>query len=121
MLPDYKSSNMLNEKKFLTIYEDYQRSGLTIREYCSNLRMCEAKFYYWKKRLKNPHSGAKGFVPVVLDQDKSQQLPARTTKPDQSQDSYEICYPNGTSLKLKGQINLEVLRGLLQLNVAADV
>lgn len=26
---------MLNDKKFLTIYEDYKSSGLTVREYCS--------------------------------------------------------------------------------------
>lgn len=114
---------MLNEKKFLAIFEDYQRSGLTIRDYCSNIGMNEAKFYYWKKKLNDQHFDPKGFVPLVFKPDKLKpQHPSYTiTDENPAQPLYEICYPNGTSLKLKGQTSLEEMRGLLQLNIAADV
>lgn len=116
---------MLNEKKFLTIYEDYQRSGLTIREYCSNTGMNEAKFYYWKKKLTDQQCHAKGFVPVVFEQEhmKHQQLPAKRL-PDSKGGNpllYEICYPNGTSIKISGHTNLETLQSLLQLNFSGNV
>jgi hypothetical protein len=59
---------MLNEKKFQAIYDDFLSSGLTAREYCSNLGMSEAKFYYWKKRLKDQGHSANGFIPLVFEQ-----------------------------------------------------
>jgi len=37
---------MLNEKKFRAIYDDYLVSGLTVRDYCLNQNMGEAKFFY---------------------------------------------------------------------------
>lgn len=46
---------MLNEKKFRAIYDDFLASGLTIRDYCANQHMCEAKFFYWQ----NTYSGVK--------------------------------------------------------------
>lgn len=112
---------MLNEEKFLTIYEDFKGSGLTVREYCSNLGMCQAKFYYWKKKLKEKHHENKAFVPLVFEQERNRQLPAKAIIPDQSSQVYEICYSNGTRIKLGGQTNMEVLRELLQLTIAADV
>ena len=42
---------MLNEKKFRAIYEDYLASGLSIRDYCANQRIGEAKFFYWQNKL----------------------------------------------------------------------
>jgi hypothetical protein len=116
---------MLNEKKFLVIYEDYQRSGLTVRGYCSNMGMNEAKFYYWKKKLTDQRCETKGFVPVVFEQEqlKHQQLPSRRG-PDNTEQVpfYEISYPNGTSLKLSGHnTNLETLQSLLQLNFSGNV
>ena len=115
---------MLNEKKFLTIYEDYQRSRLTVREYCSNMGMNEAKFYYWKKKLTEHQCQAKGFVPVVFEQEKMkhQQLPAKSLPGSEGEiPFYEISYPNGTSLKLSGHTNLETLQSLLQLNFPGNV
>ena len=116
---------MLNEKKFLTIYEDYMSSGLTVREYCSNMGMNEAKFYYWKKKLKTQQCQAQGFVPVVFEQEqlKHQQLPSKRLPDNTGEDPslYEICYPNGTSLKISGHTNLETLQGLLQLNFSGNV
>ena len=60
---------MLNENKFRSIYDDYLESGLTIRDYCSNQRMGEANFYYWKHRLKGLLPPKRGFVPIVFEKD----------------------------------------------------
>lgn len=116
---------MLNERKFRTIYDDYKASGLTVREYCSNLGMNEAKFYYWKKKLQDQKRETPGFVPLVFEQGQSQnsQLPARPNHKDTEQVSsfYEISYINGTSIKLNSQANIEMLQQLLQLKMPGNV
>jgi len=43
---------MLNEKQFRAIYSEFMESGLTIRDFCVNQQMKEAKFYYWQNKLK---------------------------------------------------------------------
>ena len=37
---------MLKEKGFRVIYDEFLGSGLTIRDFCANQQMNEAKFYY---------------------------------------------------------------------------
>ena len=51
---------MLNEKKFRDIYSGFLESGLTIRDYCANHQMNEAKFYYWQNKLKGQLFAQKG-------------------------------------------------------------
>ena len=57
---------MLNEKKFRAIYDEYLSSGLTIRDYCANQQINEAKFYYWQNKLKGQLPPKRGFVPVAF-------------------------------------------------------
>ena len=44
---------MLKEGQFLSIYESYLESGLTVRDYCANQKKKESMFYYWQNKLKN--------------------------------------------------------------------
>lgn len=123
---------MLNERKFRSIYEDYLESGLTIRAYCANHQINEAKFFYWKKKLKNQLEPGNGFVPLVFDSAK----PVRSSavyameasnrepfvRPSANQSvSCEITYPNGVCIKLTGLASMEGLRSLLQLSQPQDV
>ncbi|MDD4636431.1 MAG: hypothetical protein PHV66_02320, partial [Bacteroidales bacterium] len=119
-----KQMTMLNENKFRAIYNDYLESGLTIRDYCSNQHIGEAKFYYWQHRMKGLLPPKRGFVPVVFDKDQfvgSVNIPASlhdrqvVTPPVSGPISCEINYPNGVSLKLNGGADLEMLRSLLML------
>lgn len=117
---------MLNERKFRSIYEDYLESGLTIRDFCSNQSMSEAKFYYWQHRLKGLLPSKRGFVPVVFE---NEQYPQSSASPVPMHNSHpmvpnqgcektfscEISYPNGVQLKLSGGADLETLRSLLLL------
>ena len=118
---------MLTEKKFKAIYDYYLQSGLTVRNFCSNQQMNEAKFYYWKNRLKGMLPPKRGFVPVVFENDQFLQ-PSTTPVSMQNRPlvsgnecdisitiSCEIAYPNGVSLKLNGCADLETLRSLLLL------
>lgn len=113
---------MLNEKTFKAIYDDYLESGLSIRSYCSNQSMNEAKFYYWQRRLKNQLPPRKGFVPLVFEKDRfSDRLchrPSTQGQPEACPEKGVICeitYPNGVTLKLHGGADLEMLRSLLLL------
>jgi hypothetical protein len=98
---------MLNEKKFRAIYDDYLESGLTVRDYCLNQKMGEAKFFYWQNKLKGQLPPKNGFVPVVFSGDQQEctkQFPASLNNRQVHQIKHtssavdfscEICYPNG--------------------------
>ena len=118
---------MLKESQFLSIYEGYLESGLTIRDYCANRNMKEAMFYYWQNKLKRQLPPKRGFVPVVFSNEKairSTHIPAplqNRSKAIADQESAsntiscEISYPNGVCLKLNGLTDPEILRSLLLL------
>jgi hypothetical protein len=118
---------MLKERQFLSIYEGYLESGLTVRDYCTNQNMTDSMFYYWQNKLKGQLPPKRGFVPVVFDNGKAiqtSQVPTPVqnrskTFPDPAATnntiSCEISYPNGVCLKLNGLTNTEMLRSLLLL------
>jgi len=118
---------MLKERQFISIYERYLESGLTVRDYCANQNMKEAMFYYWQNKLKGQLPPKRGFIPVVFDQvqkTRSSQVPAPVqnrskifSDPETASCSIscEISYPNGVSLKLNGLTDPELLRSLLLL------
>jgi hypothetical protein len=113
---------MLNEKKFQSIYEEFQKSGLNARAFCSNRQINEAKFYYWKRKLEGNLS-REGFVPLVFEQDRASGESALVS-PSRFQSNQgasrevtccEISYPGGIHVKLSGRPDLELLRSLLLL------
>lgn len=118
---------MYNEKKFRVIYDEFLSSGLTIRDYCANQHMNEAKFYYWQHKLKGHLPPKRGFVPVVFEnggQSRSSRVPApvqpqlasfSTSEATTQTISCEISYPNGVQVKLKGLPDAQMLRSLLVL------
>jgi hypothetical protein len=110
-----KAIDMYNEKKFRAVYDEFLRSGLTIRGYCTSHQINEAKFYYWQHKLKGQLPPKRGFVPVVFENAKylpSNQVPVRNN-PEAF--SCEISYPNGVCVKLSGLPDVQILRSLLVL------
>jgi hypothetical protein len=112
---------MMTELTFKAIYDDYLESGLNVRAYCTNQKMNESKFYYWQRQLKTRLSPQRGFIPLVIDQDRSNprslQAPARI-QPEESPGKKvfcEIAYPNGVRLKLHGVPDLEMVHALVQM------
>lgn len=118
---------MLKERQFLSIYEGYLESGLTVRDYCTNQNMTDSMFYYWQNKLKGQLPPKRGFVPVVFDNGKeirSSLVPTPVqnrskTFPDPAAAnntiSCEISYPNGVCVKLNGLTDPEMFRSLLLL------
>jgi hypothetical protein len=119
-----KIIDMLNEKEFRAIYSEFLESGLTIRDYCANHQMNEAKFYYWQNKLKGQLPPKRGFVPMVF---RDGQNVRQSQVPDTVQESFlnpaavdktiscEINYPNGVCVKLNGLSDPRVLQSLLVL------
>lgn len=117
---------MLNEKKFRVIYDEFLGSGLTIRDFCANQRMNEARFYYWQNKLKGQLPPKRGFVPVIFENRQllsspvpvpGQDLPEACSHPAASDKtiSCEISYPNGVLVKLNGLPDAQMMRSLLVL------
>lgn len=117
---------MMNEKKFRDIYTGFLESGLTVRDYCANQQMNEAKFYYWQNKLKGQLPPKGGFVPVLFGEGHGTQQSQVTgtvhrgasfTSPATCDKtlSCEINYPNGVCVKLSGLSGPEVLEPLLVL------
>ena len=124
---------MLNDKKFQSIYNEFLESGLTIRDYCSNQQMNEAKFYYWKNKLKDQLPAKKGFVPLIFEHGKKSRpplVPATVAhrgrgflNPVDKDKTFscEVSYPNGVCVKLNNLDDIEVLQSLLVLAQQQDV
>jgi hypothetical protein len=116
---------MLNEKQFRAIYNEFLESGMTIRDFCSNQQMNEAKFYYWQNKLKGVLPPKRGFVPVIFENGRQiSQIPAPVQNLSESHSqpavsnktiSCEINYPNGVSVKLNGLPDTQMLKSLLVL------
>jgi hypothetical protein len=116
---------MLNEKKFRVIYDEFLSSGLSVKDYCANQHMSEAKFYYWQNKLKTELPPKSGFVPVVFDN--RGEIPSRRTsltdhpliakKGDAVATGVfcEITYPGGVSVKLSAVPDLQMLQSLILL------
>lgn len=115
---------MLKERQFLSIYDGYLESGLTVRDYCANQHMKESQFFYWQNKLKGQLPPKRGFVPVVFENKQVSQVSVPVqNQPKPFPDpvaanntiSCEISYPNGVCVKLNGLTDPEMLRSLLLL------
>jgi hypothetical protein len=109
---------MINEKKFRDIYDEFLESGLTVKAFCANHQINEAKFYYWKRRLKEELSCKAGFIPMVFDASSGIPSAHKDRREPANFDQgicCEISYPSGISIKLKQYPDLSILRSLILL------
>jgi len=113
---------MLNESKFLELYNRQQESGLQVKDFCSNEGIAESTFYYWRKKLQKTR-GTKDFIPLIVKPTGVVSTPhyARGHQPLQNsqekEDDFllELVYPNGTKLRIRNDIELSHLRSLIHL------
>ena len=113
---------MWNFQEFTDTYTRFRSSGLSVRDFCANECINEAKFYYWQKKFKSAESSPvtpSGFVPLVVQPGyptKSQVGDNLHTQPTSAGASYEIIYPNGVKLHLPANSDLRLLRSLIFLS-----
>lgn len=111
---------MWNLKEFESIYSRYEISGLKVRDFCANEVINEAKFYYWQKKLRESKLPIQSFVPIVMDSKLPSSGLSCTTNAGPAHSviappEYEILYPCGTTLRVKGTVNAELLKVLIEL------
>lgn len=113
---------MWNFQEFTDTYARFRSSGLTVREFCANECINEAKFYYWQKKLKSPQSTAaapSGFVPLVIQAGHPVNSQSGHSLQGQATVTglfFEIIYPNGVKLHLPVNADLPLLRSLIFLS-----
>jgi hypothetical protein len=102
----------LDRKRFEGIYSRYRESGLTVNDFCSNEGLHPSKFYYWQKRIRSsPHPlVSNGFLPLSIDPPAYPSSGSLVTE-----NQLEITYPEGTTLRLHGNITVEDILTLLKI------
>ena len=107
---------------FRPIYQQFLESGKTVRQFCAEADIHEGRFYHWQNKLRqeaaNGQSGE--FMPVsinnrggkvVLIGGNGRQLNHTRIQ----QPTCEICFPNGVTVRINGNIPVEMLSGLIML------
>jgi hypothetical protein len=113
---------MLNESKLLELIKRQKETGLTITSFCYNEGIPKSSFYYWRKKLSR--EPGKRFIPLLVNSSRASmagqsKIPLREQNEQQqrSGEDYilELIYPNGTSLRIKNDLDLSHLRALVNL------
>ena len=113
-------------QQFKLVYDRFQSSGLSVKDFCENECILQSKFYYWKnKSIKNNRHKEQpsNFVPIVFTGSTSQMQTKRKAQqkllPEHgdsaSSDIFEIVYPNGVKLRVPVGADINQLRSLILL------
>jgi hypothetical protein len=110
---------MISDSTFLRLLERKEESGLSVKSFCSNEGIAPSTFYYWRKRVSRA-AEKKLFIPLVVNQTsetKVHQVSSPGFVQEQRVDNifFEIVYTNGTTLRIKNEMDLAGLRSLILL------
>lgn len=110
---------------FKQLYQEYQESNLSVRDFCSNQALSPSTFYYWKKQLGNAtQEEPDRFVPLIFDSvptekpKHNKQVAITTNQTDGlsiSQAPVELVFPNGTKMVIRENIDLRLLKSIIHL------
>ncbi len=106
----------ISKEEFMAILDRQQRSGLTIRDFCSNEAYSVSGFHYWKKKFglakpyrsqRNAEIAPSGIAPVSIKPVASESV--STVKADDPF-SGEIVFkfPGGVEVSFTGQRQTEI-------------
>ena len=108
---------------FKRLFQEFQESGLNVRDFCANQDFAPSSFYYWKKKLEDaaPQHQPDSFIPLVFDADQS--ATSRRTVPSpianaSASDNHapiEFVFPNGTKMVLRDKVNMSLLKAIVHL------
>ena len=56
----------MTDSTFKQLYQEYQASGLNVRDFCANQDIAPSTFYYRRKKLNSQNEAPNEFVPLVV-------------------------------------------------------
>jgi len=106
---------MINSSSFMELLERQKLSGLSVRSFCSNEGITSSTFYYWKKKLRKEADGRR-FIPLHVRAPVSSVYPTPGQQPQAMENTpLEITYSNGTTLRIRQNLDVVGLRSLVSL------
>jgi hypothetical protein len=82
---------MKHKPDYVALVQEYEQGKMKQREFCSKNRIKYSTFQFWLSKVRRQRVNAGRFLPVrVIEQERSMN----------NHHVIEICYPDGTALKL---------------------
>ncbi len=107
---------------FKKLFQEYQESGLNIKDFCANQCLAPSTFYYWRNKLEETmQHRPKNFIPLVFDSDQQarddQTVQSSLKSIHTSGDNapIEFAFPNGTKMLLRDNIDMGLLKAIVHL------
>jgi len=107
---------------FKRLYQEYQESGLNIKDFCANQGLATSTFYYWRNKLEETSQHRpENFVPLVFDpnqpagDNRIKQTPMERGPISGDNAPIEFVFPNGTKLVLRDNIDMQLLKTIVHL------
>jgi transposase-like protein len=112
------------EAEWLNIIEQWRASGMSIRRYCREHGLRESRFYWWRKELagndcKPSHAinAAIEFLPLRI---KETQMADSGKSASIGGQRIDIFLPNGSMLRVNGDISEDKLSAIVQMVAGAS-
>lgn len=108
---------------FKQLYDQYTRSGTSVRTFCQSRSIKENRFYYWIHKLKLnaiPVSKApKEFIPLAPQEVQGLTGVSLQTKRGETlfrkSENLKLTYPNGVVIEFREGFDMEMLKQLITL------
>jgi len=107
---------------FKKLFQEYQESGLNVKDFCANQGFVPSTFYYWKKQLGEIAQGQpECFVPLVFDSSqlatgrRTAQIPEKSAGDTGIHAPIEFVFPNGTKMVIRDIVDMRLLKAIVHL------
>jgi len=107
---------------FKKLFQEYQESGLNVKDFCSNQGLAPSSFYYWKKQLGEvPQHQPESFVPLVFGPNlavagrRPVQAPQNSSGTSGNHAPIEFVFPNGTKMVIRDNVDMHLLKAIVHL------
>ena len=107
---------------FKQLFQEYQESGLNIKDFCANQDLAPSTFYYWRNKLEETSQHRpENFVPLVFDSNQSArdsqgvQFPMKNFHTSGDIAPIEFVFPNGTKMVLRDNLDMRLLKAIVHL------
>jgi transposase-like protein len=112
----------MTQSTFTRLFQEYQKSGLNIKDFCANQSLAPSTFYYWRNKLEEPSKRQPtSFVPLKFDtnqpatDNKTVQPLMQSCHTPGNNAPVEFVFPNGTKMVLRDNIDMQLLKAIVHL------